>query len=404
MHDRPSGPDDVFVTGTFDNWSKSLPLVKQSDGSFSLTTPLLFKPDEEKIYFKYVVDGEWKTGDVEDKELDDSGIENNILKKSDISISSPDKKYIPESGGVISVEGLQANEKTFKTTVEPKEEPKQVSVKGEPGIAIPENAQDISAFTEFSTVDPKSLNVEEPTESKDDTFKTTVLPKEEPKQVSVKGEPGLVIPKNAEDISAFTEFSTVDPKSLNVEEPTASNDDTFTTTVLPKEEPKQVSLKGEPGLVIPENAANISAFTEFSTVDPKSLNVEEPTESNDTFKATVLPKEEPKQISVQGEPGIVIPENSANISAFTEVSTVDPKSLNVEEATAEGAEGAEATTSKDAEPVSVKEEPSTVVPEKVQDASEAPKVEPKSSNSTPSKKSEKRKSLGAFSKLRKWFS
>ena len=69
----------VIVTGTFDNWSKSLPLVKQTDGSFSLQVPL--PPKAEDVIYKYVVDGEWRINSDENITKDESGIENNIISK-----------------------------------------------------------------------------------------------------------------------------------------------------------------------------------------------------------------------------------------------------------------------------------------------------------------------------------
>ena len=47
-------------------------------------------------------------------------------------------------------------------------------------------------------------------------LKTTVLPNEEGKQTTL-GEPGIAIPKNPEEISAFKEVRDVDAKKLNEE-------------------------------------------------------------------------------------------------------------------------------------------------------------------------------------------
>lgn len=47
-------------------------------------------------------------------------------------------------------------------------------------------------------------------------LKTTVLPSEEGKQTTL-GEPGVAIPKNPQEISAFKEVRDVDAKKLNEE-------------------------------------------------------------------------------------------------------------------------------------------------------------------------------------------
>lgn len=35
----PAGPKDVILTGTFDDWRGTLPLVKTAKGNFEITMP-----------------------------------------------------------------------------------------------------------------------------------------------------------------------------------------------------------------------------------------------------------------------------------------------------------------------------------------------------------------------------
>ncbi|OWB50999.1 hypothetical protein B5S27_g2555 [[Candida] boidinii] len=165
----PSGPEDVIVTGSFDNWSQSLPLLKQTDGSFEITYPIDLKNydsssnPEEKIYFKFIVDGDWKTSDSFEIETDDSDNSNNVIYyKNLVSIKETAKEaIIPESAGLpVPVKELSKPkeiEKEYKPTVMPSTENQQVTL-GEPGIVIPENANEIEAFKHVSTLDPKVLN------------------------------------------------------------------------------------------------------------------------------------------------------------------------------------------------------------------------------------------------------
>ncbi|RQM05549.1 hypothetical protein DH86_00001596 [Scytalidium sp. 3C] len=84
---------DVYVTGTFDNWSKSEKLVKEGD-IFQKSVDL---PNaDEKIYYKFVVDGEWTTDHTAPQENDASGNLNNVL--------TPDRivKHTPETVGIMS--------------------------------------------------------------------------------------------------------------------------------------------------------------------------------------------------------------------------------------------------------------------------------------------------------------
>ncbi|APA12422.1 hypothetical protein sscle_09g071920 [Sclerotinia sclerotiorum 1980 UF-70] len=85
--------EEVFVTGTFDNWSKSEKLVKTGD---------VFQKDVqlanagEKIYYKFVVDGNWVTDHTAPQENDASGNLNNVLTTDRIV------KHTPATAGIMS--------------------------------------------------------------------------------------------------------------------------------------------------------------------------------------------------------------------------------------------------------------------------------------------------------------
>lgn len=124
-----------------------MPLVKQSDGSFELTVPL---SSEDKILYKYVVDGEWFVSKDQSIETDASGNENNVVSVSQLAVLSASTK-IPEAGGLAIGSG------TVNTTVLPSAEGQQATL-GEPGIVIPKDAEALSAFETVRNVDPKTLN------------------------------------------------------------------------------------------------------------------------------------------------------------------------------------------------------------------------------------------------------
>jgi len=89
--DHPA--DEVYVTGTFDDWSKSEKLVKNGD-SFSKDVTL--NSAAEKIYYKFVVDGNWVTDHTAPQENDASGNLNNVLTTDRII------KHTPETAGIMS--------------------------------------------------------------------------------------------------------------------------------------------------------------------------------------------------------------------------------------------------------------------------------------------------------------
>ncbi|CAH0004729.1 unnamed protein product [Clonostachys byssicola] len=77
--------EEVYVTGTFDNWTKSVKLEKDGD-VFQKTVEL--EDASKKIYYKFVVDNTWTTNDSAPKEPDHDGNINNFLTPEQI-ITSP---------------------------------------------------------------------------------------------------------------------------------------------------------------------------------------------------------------------------------------------------------------------------------------------------------------------------
>lgn len=85
--------DEVYVTGTFDDWSKSEKLTKTGD-VFEKNVTL--SSAEEKIYYKFVVDGNWVTDHTAPLENDASGNQNNVLTVDRIV------KHTPATAGIMS--------------------------------------------------------------------------------------------------------------------------------------------------------------------------------------------------------------------------------------------------------------------------------------------------------------
>ncbi|KAG8529586.1 uncharacterized protein KY384_006223 [Bacidia gigantensis] len=83
---------DVHVTGTFDDWSKSVELEKK-DGIFEKKVDL--PSADQKIYYKFVVDGNWTTDHTAPQETDESSNINNVLLP----------EHISKAGAMSGVEG-----------------------------------------------------------------------------------------------------------------------------------------------------------------------------------------------------------------------------------------------------------------------------------------------------------
>ncbi|KAF8450862.1 carbohydrate-binding module family 48 protein, partial [Boletus edulis BED1] len=69
-------PTDVIVTGTFDQWSASIHLVK-GDTVFSAPVKV---PWDQKVAYKFIVDGHWQCRDDKPQEEDGHGNINNVLQ------------------------------------------------------------------------------------------------------------------------------------------------------------------------------------------------------------------------------------------------------------------------------------------------------------------------------------
>ncbi|KAM6507235.1 Cruciform DNA binding protein [Fusarium solani] len=78
--------DEVYVTGTFDDWTKSVKLEKTGD-VFSKTVDL--KDASSKIYYKFVVDGNWVINQSAPNEPDTQGNVNNFLTPDQITQDTP---------------------------------------------------------------------------------------------------------------------------------------------------------------------------------------------------------------------------------------------------------------------------------------------------------------------------
>ncbi|KAJ3093078.1 hypothetical protein HK100_006775, partial [Physocladia obscura] len=83
-------PKRVFVTGEFNNWSRPIELIKEKTGSiFSALVVLPEACPGEKIQYKFIVDGVWKTSLSKPIQDDGHGNKNNVFMIEDSSTVSP---------------------------------------------------------------------------------------------------------------------------------------------------------------------------------------------------------------------------------------------------------------------------------------------------------------------------
>ncbi|KAH7055740.1 hypothetical protein B0J12DRAFT_429021 [Macrophomina phaseolina] len=124
--------DEVYVTGTFDDWAKSVKLVRSGD-VFEKTVQL--PRNDEKVLYKFVVDGNWTTSTQAPQEDDGHGIYNNVLLPTDFSLS-PSARIMSSAAPDSTTAELAAEQ--------PKETPKPEDV---PGGFIETPANELQSFS-----------------------------------------------------------------------------------------------------------------------------------------------------------------------------------------------------------------------------------------------------------------
>ncbi|OCL10000.1 carbohydrate-binding module family 48 protein [Glonium stellatum] len=167
--------NEVFVTGTFDDWAKSIQLEKKDD-VFTKTVEL----PKEKVQYKFVVDGKWVTNDTAPGEEDGHNNYNNILLPDDIkeqpaqtfSSVTPESTTTALAGAVPKSQSNDSIPGAFPET--PATEPQTLSINPLPAtdgpgnpihLAPGEKVPDPSTFTdntiESTVKDDPSLGEEE---------------------------------------------------------------------------------------------------------------------------------------------------------------------------------------------------------------------------------------------------
>ncbi|SCU96645.1 LAME_0F16952g1_1 [Lachancea meyersii CBS 8951] len=251
----PQGPNDVLITGDFDNWSGSLPLVKSPRGDFAITMPIP-QTSSDKFHFKFIVDGQWQTSNEFKTETSPEGIENNCLIVSSIAAakaaaSSPSGgatgSKIPEIGlNLVAPEvaapvlGTQApqkaqpapgsNKKSKKKKIQIKRRIRRNKKTGERTV-LSEERSEVKSGTDTDTYETEETATATATSreqtplsaeivpivgetNRENGFQSTVMPSQENQQTTL-GEPGIVILPNAAEIKEFSEIRDVDGDELN---------------------------------------------------------------------------------------------------------------------------------------------------------------------------------------------
>ncbi|QHS73782.1 Crp1p [Saccharomyces paradoxus] len=236
----PAGPKDVILTGTFDDWRGTLPLVKTAKGNFEITMPVKLTNKNDKFQFKFIVDGVWCVSDSYKKEHVSEGIENNFLQITDLvetqEVGSVSR--IPEAGGLLCGKPLRAagppstsnRKKNKRNNKKRRSKLKKKSTKNnkksnenlDDNEEEKEDEDDVTGTTteNVTGTSREETPLSEPTDvSKEASGNFHILPIDQSAETTqsngIIGGPGPVLVPNPGEIKEFTEIRDVDAKELN---------------------------------------------------------------------------------------------------------------------------------------------------------------------------------------------
>ncbi|KAK9341508.1 hypothetical protein V1521DRAFT_421075 [Lipomyces starkeyi] len=350
--------EEVYVTGSFDNWSKSAPLAQNVDGSWSVSIPL----PSEKIVYKFVVDNNWVIDRNAKTETDLSGITNNVLDLDDIAAASTTSNlpggYIPESGGIpiaAASSSRQPEPASEPAVTEPTAHATTAADSVSTGATESPAAVEEIASEPTATIAAAELAPERATngvEHKEELAPTpTVMPQSSTIHAPFLGTPGIAIPANASEIQEFREVSTIDPRTLNEPKPVIMESAPTITDSAEKITP-EIPVEPEPTPI--DTVAVEPAPSQGKINGLPSPPGEVSLEPNDELPKPSIKSNEQESITqddaigaFHAPPGPVIPNNAVNINELQQpkLTTAEDEPVIVKDAQTQSPPSADTTVS-----------------------------------------------------------
>lgn len=338
---------EVYVTGTFDDWSKSVKL-DHKNGVFEKTVQL--PKNDEKVLYKFVVDGNWTTSTQAPQEDDGHGIYNNVLLPADIHF--PSSAHIMSSAAPDSTTAQLAAE-------QPKETPRAEDVPGAfietpanelqsfsvnpipasngdanpiklaPGEKVPDPSTIHSNTVESTVKDDEELKAQH--EEKEQAFGVNPLPATNTAGNPIQLAPGEKVPE-PESISANNINSnvTLDKESYEKGESLPPQ----LGPVVTPEKDRDANMFDIPGITsttIPESSLPVGSGPSAKDADPGVTIQSAHPESTTATLAAQVPKEPrgvPEVVSESQQEAGASPEASANPTAVEEKSETEKELLD----------------------------------------------------------------------------
>ncbi|KAL9054039.1 MAG: hypothetical protein Q9206_003693 [Seirophora lacunosa] len=312
---------EVYVTGTFDDWGKSVKLEKEA-GGFVKRVDL---PLGEKIYYKFVVDGNWTTDHTAPQEEDSAGNVNNILTAESTSKSQQSSDE-PASA---MMSGVSADSTTAQLAGQvPKEDSSRQTQNDDsaspdgPGFAMISGASADSTTAQLAGQVPKESSAQTQTDDSASSNLPGTFPQTPAKEVSefsvkpmpatsgmgnpIHLEPGEKVP-DPSVLTSNTVSSTVkDDPSLSKSDDSAN---TFGVAPLPATSGMGNPIHLEPGEKVPDPSSFTSNTVSSTVKDDPSLAKSD--DSANTFGVAPLPATSGIGNPIHLEPGEKVPDPSS---------------------------------------------------------------------------------------------
>ncbi|AEO59235.1 carbohydrate-binding module family 48 protein [Thermothelomyces thermophilus ATCC 42464] len=328
----PHDAEEVYVTGTFDDWTKSERLERVGQVFQKTVT---FPDSVDKVLYKFVVDGSWTTDHTAPQEKDQEGNDNNVLlaeqmdKLEEASQAAAINNLVPEftTAQLAGTVPLETNKEGEKQKDEKDEG--QVATSG---AAILSSAAPESTTAQLAAEVPREEKKEKdippggfpetPATELEKEVKVEPLPAAEGAINPIKLEPGEEVPKDITAGAAVDSHVTLDKDSYEKSDRIPGIE-----TTLP-------SVSGN---IIPESSLPVAApdVATISTVTPESTTAK-------LAGDVPLEPKVPEVVKKSQEEAKVEPEASANSEEVKEKAAVEEELLNkVAEApsTSEGTAG-----------------------------------------------------------------
>ncbi|KAI9813316.1 MAG: hypothetical protein M1827_004258 [Pycnora praestabilis] len=314
---------EVYVTGTFDDWAKSVKLEKKGD----VFEKLVELPEaEDKIYYKFVVDGNWTTDHTAPQENDGQNNLNNFLLAKDITMSH--QSFSEPGAGIMSGVTPMSTTAGLAGAV-PKEgssqnEPESAAISSAaPDSTTSELAKDASLENRHGLSGPSTIpgNFPKTPGTEPEEYSVDPLPATSGSGNPVNLRPGGKVPDSSTLTSRTKSSNVHDDRSLA--RSAEDSESSFGVAPLPATEGAGNPIHLNTGEKIPESVSSNNGGSNVTTDRESYENSGStfPGGSQQTFGIAPLPATSGPGNPIHLQPGELVPEPS-EFTANTVGSTV----------------------------------------------------------------------------------